>query len=292
MIVALPPPRAQPGAPASYILHERASEYFGAGAGFLSIKSFFGGVARYSVGRARYAVGDRSYLLLNHGQPYSLALEGAAPVESFCVFFAPGFAEQVRRSLSASAEQLLSDPARPSEPAPLFERTYPHDELVSPALLAMRRALAAGVAEPAWLDERMHALMAGLLAAQGAAARAAQAMPAARPATRAELYRRLHLARDYAEAMFAEPVALADLADVAGMSANHLLRSFRQAFGQTPHQYISALRLARARELLAGTDLPVTEICLAVGFTSLGSFSWRFRRSVGLAPAEYRLQTR
>lgn len=292
MIVALPPPRAQPRAPASYILHERASEYFGAGAGFLSIKSFFGGVARYSVGRARYAVGDRSYLLLNHGQPYSLALEGAAPVESFCVFFAPGFAEQVRRSLSASAEQLLSDPARPFEPAPLFERTYPHDELVSPALLAMRRALAAGVAEPAWLDERMHALMAGLLAAQGAAARAAQAMPAARPATRAELYRRLHLARDYAEAMFAEPVALADLADVAGMSANHLLRSFRQAFGQTPHQYISALRLARARELLAGTDLPVTEICLAVGFTSLGSFSWLFRRSVGLAPAEYRLQTR
>lgn len=292
MIVALPPPRAQPRAPTSYILHERASEYFGAGAGYLSIKSFFGGVARYSVGRARYAVGDGSYLLLNHGQPYSLALEGVAPVESFCVFFAPGFADQVRRSLAAPAELLLSDPLHPADLPPLFERTYPHDRLVSPVLLAMRRALAAGVAEPAWLDERMHALMAGLLLAQGAAARAAEAMPAARPATRAELYRRLHLARDYAEAMFAEPVALADLADVAGMSANHLLRSFRQAFGQTPHQYISALRLARARELLAGTGLSVTEICLAVGFTSLGSFSWLFRRTFGLAPLEYRAKTR
>jgi AraC family transcriptional regulator len=79
---------------------------------------------------------------------------------------------------------------------------------------------------------------------------------------------------------------------VAGLSPNHLLRMFKQAFGQTPHQYLTARRLERARHLLAHTDQPVTEICLSVGFASLGAFSWLFHRRVGVSPAEYRRQTR
>jgi AraC-like DNA-binding protein len=67
---------------------------------------------------------------------------------------------------------------------------------------------------------------------------------------------------------------------------------FKQVFGATPHQYLTARRLERARYLLAHTDQPVTEICLSVGFASLGAFSWLFRRRVGVSPAAYRRQTR
>jgi len=67
---------------------------------------------------------------------------------------------------------------------------------------------------------------------------------------------------------------------------------FKQAFGQTPHQYLTAKHLEHARHLLAHTDQPVTEICLSVGFASLGAFSWLFRRRVGVSPAAYRRQTR
>jgi AraC-like DNA-binding protein len=118
------------------------------------------------------------------------------------------------------------------------------------------------------------------------------ALPAARPATREELYRRLHYAKDYADAFFTTQITLDDMAQTAGLSANHLLRMFRQAFHQSPYQYIISRRLEHAQHLLRQTDQTVTDICLAVGFESLGSFSWLFRRRTGLSPLGYRLQNR
>jgi transcriptional regulator GlxA family with amidase domain len=143
-------------------------------------------------------------------------------------------------------------------------------------------------AEPGWLEEQLHDLLARLLRVHHAARAEAEGLPAARRSTREELYRRLHRARDYAAAFYAQPLSLDDLARAAALSPNHLLRTWRRAFGQTPHQYLTGLRLRQARRLLAATDLPVTEVCLAVGFESLGSFSSLFRRAYGLAPTHLR----
>jgi AraC-like DNA-binding protein len=293
MVITLAAPTAAQPDRASYILHERGDQFYAQGAGGLSIKSFFGGQAAYTVGRARYMVDDRAYLVLNHGQPYTISIEADAPVESFCIFFAAGLAEAVQRSLTTTAGQLLSDPAGPATPALLFfERTYPHDGLLSPTLLRIRQALAIGAVEPGWLDEQLHMLMQALLQIHWDVYREVEALPAARAATREELYRRVHRAREYAAASFDTPVTLTAMARVADLSPNHLLRTFKQAFGQTPHQYLTSLRLEQARRLLAHTDRPVTEICFTVGFESLGAFSWLFRRRVGVAPAEYRRQSR
>ena len=130
--------------------------------------------------------------------------------------------------------------------------------------------------------------MARLLSTHAAAAREAEALPALRAATREELYRRLHRARDYALASLERPLTLEELAGVACLSPNHFLRTFKQLFAVTPHQFLTARRLARARSLLAHTGRPVGEIAAAVGFESLGTFSWLFRRRVGLAPSEFR----
>src|SRR6185436_3318898 len=112
------------------------------------------------------------------------------------------------------------------------------------------------------------------------------------PATRHELYRRVSLARDYLHALFADPITLADAAAVACLSQNHLLRSFRQLYGETPHQFLTRRRLAEAKRLLARTQTPVTQVCLNVGFESLGSFSTLFRKRFGLSPAEFRRENR
>jgi AraC family transcriptional regulator len=297
MIIHLPAPanhqsQAHDIGRTSYILHERAGQFYGAGVGALSIKSFFGGRALYTVGRGRFALDDGAYLVLNHGQPYEVEIASEQPVESFCVFFAHGFAEQVYRDLTTAGAHLLADPAQPTAPLRFFERTYPHDAIVSPALFELRQTVAAHASDPAWLAERMHDLMLRLLQSHHDVRREVAAVPAARPATRDELYRRLHIARDYAAASFHLPVTLDDMAGAASLSPNHLLRSFRRLFGQTPHQYLVERRLEHARLLLARTDLPVTEICLAVGFSSLGAFSWLFRQRVGVPPAEYRRQNR
>jgi transcriptional regulator GlxA family with amidase domain len=117
-----------------------------------------------------------------------------------------------------------------------------------------------------------------------------ETLPAVRATTREELYRRLYLAKEYAAAAFDQPITLNDMADVAGLSPNHLLRMFKQLFHQTPYQYLTTQRLNQAQQLLSQTDRSVTDICFSVGFESLGAFSWLFRRRVGLAPTEYRRQ--
>nr|HMN29725.1 helix-turn-helix transcriptional regulator [Caldilineaceae bacterium] len=89
-------------------------------------------------------------------------------------------------------------------------------------------------------------------------------------------------------AAYDEPLTLAMIASVANLSPNHLLRTFKQLFQQTPHQCLVERRLERAQQLLRQSDHSVTEICFAVGFESLGSFSWLFRRRFGRSPEQFR----
>jgi AraC-like DNA-binding protein len=94
--------------------------------------------------------------------------------------------------------------------------------------------------------------------------------------------------RDFIDRHYAKPLTVDRLAGRCALSPYHFIRAFRAAFGVTPHQYLRARRLDRAKELLVTTPLPVTEICDQIGFQSLGSFSSLFRRITGETPAEYR----
>lgn len=100
--------------------------------------------------------------------------------------------------------------------------------------------------------------------------------------------RHLLRARDAMDARYAEPLDLAAIAAVAHASPYHFAREFKATFGETPHQYLLTRRLERAMHLLAVSDLTVTEVCLEVGLTSLGSFSASFKRVVGMTPTAYR----
>jgi transcriptional regulator GlxA family with amidase domain len=87
---------------------------------------------------------------------------------------------------------------------------------------------------------------------------------------------------------YARPLDVAALAAEALMSSGHYARSFRAAFGETPYSYLMTRRIERAKALLRRGDLSVTDVCLAVGATSLGSFSRRFSELVGESPSAYR----
>jgi AraC-like DNA-binding protein len=101
------------------------------------------------------------------------------------------------------------------------------------------------------------------------------------------VYIHLLRAKDVIDREYARPLEVATLARAAHASTAHFARSFKRAFGETPHQYLLRRRIERAKELLRGTDLSVTEISLDVGFQSLGSFSTVFRNLVGEPPVEY-----
>jgi len=98
----------------------------------------------------------------------------------------------------------------------------------------------------------------------------------------------LRRVRDRIDREYAQPLNVEALARTAHMSAGHLSRRFRAAYGESPYSYLMTRRIERAMALLRRGDLSVTEVCFEVGFSSLGTFSTRFAELVGVSPSAYR----
>lgn len=114
-----------------------------------------------------------------------------------------------------------------------------------------------------------------------------------RPPTEAVYLRdlaRLRRVRDRIDRDYAQPLDVEALASGVGMSAGHLSRQFRLAYGESPYSYLMTRRIERAMALLDRGDLSVTEVCFEVGCSSLGTFSTRFTELVGVAPSVYKQQ--
>ena len=103
--------------------------------------------------------------------------------------------------------------------------------------------------------------------------------------------RRVRRARDQMDREYARPLDVRALARTALMSSAHFSRRFREAYSETPYSYLMTRRVERAKALLRHGDLSVTDVCFAVGWTSLGSFSVRFTELVGETPSEYRARS-
>jgi AraC-like DNA-binding protein len=100
--------------------------------------------------------------------------------------------------------------------------------------------------------------------------------------------RHLLRAKDFADAHYAEPIGVDDMAAAAGLSRAHFSREFSRTFGESPKAYLMTRRLERAAALLRNTDHSVAEICLDVGLVGLGSFTTSFGLHFGMTPTEYR----
>jgi transcriptional regulator GlxA family with amidase domain len=107
-----------------------------------------------------------------------------------------------------------------------------------------------------------------------------------------QTHRSLTKAREFMRHAYWRPVSLPDVAAQANLSPYHFLRVYKRAYGETPHEFLTRLRIERAKTLLARGSHNVTEACFEVGFSSLGSFSVLFAYRVGLSPSEYRRYAR
>jgi AraC-like DNA-binding protein len=102
-----------------------------------------------------------------------------------------------------------------------------------------------------------------------------------------EVFRRMCRTRDYITEHHAETLTIPQMAKQAAMSPYHFLRTFQQTFQETPHDFLTKMRLRHAKEMLMYQNMSVTEVCFEVGFSSVGSFSSLFRRHVGESPSYY-----
>lgn len=123
-----------------------------------------------------------------------------------------------------------------------------------------------------------------------AIARTAYAVPVQRSTGSARIERHLVRARDLADSRYTDPLTVDDLAAAAHMSRAHFSRAFKRAFGESPYNYLATRRLERAAHLLRHTDWAVADICMAVGLTSVGSFTTSFTTVYGRSPTSYRAE--
>jgi len=269
-------------------INERSSRYYAdIPEGWLSLKTMRKGSATYTIQSGRVTVDDDHYLILNERQPYEIRIERGAAVESFCVFFPGEWADDVYANFSTGATGLL-DGDRYTRPVTFYDILHRHDHLVTPLVWKLKALRSRAELDEGRQAELVYALLAAMLRVQQQVNIAAAKLPNGRSGTRKELYRRLHIGRDYLRARLDSPVTLGEAANAAALSPYHFLRSFKMAFGRTPHAYLTGLRMQKARRLLAQTELPVTEICFSVGYRSLGSFSARFKELSGQSPSEFR----
>jgi AraC-like DNA-binding protein len=229
--------------------------------------------------------------VVNRGQEYATHIESSAPVDALSVFLEPKIIQDAMDARRIARPDEL-DPFESASNGPeFFERCFGVDNVYG-HLVQIRRELPTHSRDPLWLSEHLHTIAAKLVDRHFEVYEEIGRVPAVRSSTQEELYRRLYKARDYAEATLDQPITLGDLAYVACLSTNYFLRSFRSLFGVTPHQFVIERRLERAKRYLKSTEMSVSDVCQAVGFQSLGSFSWLFKRRIGVSPDAYRRNSR
>jgi AraC-like DNA-binding protein len=268
------------------IVGGRARRYHVAGfTGPLSIKAVISGTAAWETRDGRYQLGPSGCLVLHEGEEYSIEVDALQLVETFCIFFANGFVEDARWALGTGSARLLDDDRAPE--AMTFGERLQLDPGLRQALVdANREQQRAG--SDSSDDALFYGLAARLVRARANADARAARIPALRHSTRRELLRRLERGVAMIHGNLARPLIVSEIARTACLSPFHFHRLFAAAYGETPHRYITRLRLERASALLRGSEGGVADVALACGFESVGSFTTLFTRRFGAPPGRFR----
>jgi AraC-like DNA-binding protein len=258
-------------------------------AGPLSIKTVLAGRVVWVIAGRELVVDPSSFLIVSAGEKYSLNIESSTPVETCCVFFASGFVEGTVLDATSPLELSLDEPDRQVPAAPYLSGTHNDVErsLVGRVQGLIRRCR--GALTPSVWEEEFLLMAIDLLHFNRQVREQAARIPAIRTSTREELFRRLLIGREYMHSHFSGPVSLATVSRAACLSPFHFHRAFTQAFEQTPHTYLTGIRLAHARRMIESGSL-VMDACLDAGFASPAAFTRLFQSQYGEKPSEVRKQ--
>ncbi len=205
------------------------------------------------------------------------------PVETCCAFFAPGFVEQIAADMTSPLQAALDSSDRIAPPLAYLSVRHGDRERALTGRVRILAERCEKALNPSSSEEDFVVLAILLLEYYEQIRAQAARVPAARHSTRQELFRRLLLGREYIHSHCSDPISLGAVARAACLSPFHFHRGFTGAFEETPHSYLTGLRLAQAREMIAsGTS--VLEACVAVGFSSPSAFSRLFRKRLGYTP--------
>ena len=255
----------------------------------LSLKCAFGGAEHYQCSNGRYAVDADRFLILNKDTTYSSWISSPSEVESLTVNFTSAFQSKSAAAIFETDGYLLDHlEVKPDTTIRFVEKLYSYDSYILNLLHSIKLAAADASMNELRLQNLFFELYVYLVSTQSGLVNEMQETKKRKDATRKELYQRLVRARDFMYSCYPQHLSLSDIADVACLNPYYFLREFKRAFSITPHQYLTERRMLVAKRLLKESNTSISEICLAVGYEDLTSFSKLFKKVTGRSPMNFR----
>ncbi|WP_345948048.1 AraC family transcriptional regulator [Mucilaginibacter sp. PAMB04274] len=256
----------------------------------LSIRFVFSGSETYHIGKRQLAVHPDTFLILNEDTQFTSRIDAIDPVQSFALTFDRTYLSDFLRSQTLTEEALLANPADKPVLYNFEETLYPLKGDMRYNLLHLKEQTERGLQDEFLLNEYLyHCLINYYKVYQEEIFDKEARLTFLNHSTKIEILRRLNLAKEYMLGNYDQSISLDDIAEYACLSVNHFLRTFKQAFDMSPHQYLTKVRLQRARHLIKTTNMPINEIVHLVGFECPSSFIRLFKSKYHTTPLQYKL---
>lgn len=253
-----------------------------------TFKFVFKGSEECVLARRRLSIYPDTFAIFNEGSDFTSRVDSITPVQTFSVSFATDFVNDFHQHYCSSHSELLNRSDNRS--GPVFSNSlYPFEGDMRFTLLHLKNKIEGGMDDEMLLNEYMsHCLYNYYRIYQKEYTQKIDRLSFSKPKTREEIFRRLILAKEYISSNYNRQITLEDVASQACLSVNHLLRTFKEAYHQSPYQFLMQLRLSRAKNLLQTTTYPLHEIVNLVGFECTSSFIRLFKSAYHVTPLKFK----
>ncbi|WP_416865576.1 MAG: helix-turn-helix domain-containing protein [Imperialibacter sp.] len=258
----------------------------------LGVAVVMSGEATFRINREVIAINEDSFLVVNKGSELSFELERDDTLVAL-LYFDATLSKLLWNGLLKSGDETAGWSPVGEEDFSLVEHVhFMNASLRQQFQLLMELGNSCASFHSLKADMVVRSILDSLIGENQNALQISRELKVVKTVTKIVLYKRLAVAREWMANNLQQAVDLQQAADVAMLDKQHFLRLFKRAYQITPHHFLTTMRLERAEKLLEETDLPVSEICQAVGFDSVPSFTSLFKRAYGESPGRYRRQMR
>lgn len=260
--------------------------------GSFSMKMVFNGNTNYIIGKRQLNLYPDSFLTINQGTSYSSKVDSWQPVNNLSISFSPSFLSDFCRTLQNNHKALLDNPYKSEDISNIFflETIYPFTGDMKYNILHLKHQIEEETTDDLLINEYLyHCLLNYSKVYNKEVLGKSEKLNFSNNSTRIEILKRLTLAKEFINSNYNTCIDLEDIAQSACLSVNHLLRTFKQAYGISPHQYLIKVRIDRAKYLLKNTSYTLNEIVEIVGFECPSSFIRLFRTMNKITPGKYRM---
>lgn len=229
------------------------------------------------------------FFLLNEGNRYESYINSQSITESFTLNFTRNNIKALRAFIFNHGTDIIDDPLKETgNNLWVFEKLYSHNCNTRSYIKAIKKYYGGGIIDRHEVAETLYMFLNELINLTNVASFEIDMIQAKKRTTREEIYKRLHMAKDYIQSCYDENISLEDLSKICFLNPFHLLREFKKYFKTTPHKYLTNVRMLEAKKLLDSNKHSIFDTAVKVGYKDVSSFSKLFKNHFGIHPSGYR----